>query len=193
MLIVLEEYCHKWRFEVNVKKSKVMVCGSPQIANESGSWSFGGKLVDRVSEYKYVGVMVSENGTWDEHARYVKEKASGKTQDMQFWLGRHWEICPRVKVDVWKSMVGSVLRYGSEVWFLNKLSARNLEVVQLGMIKSTLRVNKSTTHEFARGEVAFSNWREKGTDLCFCFLKELWKWMKTGGLRKCGVRSEERL
>src|SRR5690348_14130604 len=173
MLIVLEEYCHKWRFEVNVKKSKVMVCGSPQIANESGSWSFGGKLVDRVSEYKYVGVMVSENGTWDEHARYVKEKASGKTQDMQFWLGRHWEICPRVKVDVWRSMVGSVLRYGSEVWFLNKLPARNLEAVQLGMIKNTLRVNKSTTDEFVRGEVGvFELERERDRSLLL-FLEEL--------------------
>jgi hypothetical protein len=171
MLIVLEEYCHKWRFEVNVKKSKVMVCGSPQIiVNESGSWSFGGKLVDRVSEYKYVGVMVSENGTWDEHARYVKEKASGKTQDMQFWLGRHWEISPRVKVDVWKSMVGSVLRYGSEVWFLNKLPARNLEAVQLGMIKSTLRVNKSTTDEFVRGEVGvFELERERDRSLLLFF------------------------
>ena len=59
MLEVLEVYCKKWRFETNVGKSKVMVVGGGE---EEGEWRYGGKVMGRVAEYKYVGVMVSEDG-----------------------------------------------------------------------------------------------------------------------------------
>ena len=63
-------------------------------------------------------------------------------------------------------MVASVLRYGSEVWFLNKVPARALESIQLGMVKSVLRVNRSTTDEFVRGEVGlFELERERDTSM----------------------------
>ena len=35
---------------------------------------------------------------------------------MEWWLGRHWGVSPRAKVDVWSAVVGAQLRYGSEVW-----------------------------------------------------------------------------
>ena len=34
MLNVLEEYCGEWRFEINVGKSKVMVCGRDVVGEE---------------------------------------------------------------------------------------------------------------------------------------------------------------
>ena len=83
----------------------------------------------------------------------MKEKALARTAEIQYWLGRHWEISAGVKVAVWKAMVLSILRYGAEVWFLNKIPSRDLEGVQLRMLKSVLRVNKSTTDEFVRGEL----------------------------------------
>ena len=42
------------------------------------------------------------------------------------------------------------------MWFLNKIPSRDLEGVQLRMLKSVLRVNKSTTDEFVRGELGAS-------------------------------------
>ena len=36
MLDVLEEYCRKWRFEINVGKSKGMVCGPERREEDEG-------------------------------------------------------------------------------------------------------------------------------------------------------------
>ena len=72
MLVTLEEYCRKWRFEV-----KVMVCGGE---DEGERWYFEGKEMERVPVYKYVGVMVNEKGTWDSHASFIKERSR--------WRGR---------------------------------------------------------------------------------------------------------
>ena len=57
MLEVLQSYSQKWRFEINVGKSKVMVCASKSLLEgENGTWHYGGKCMERVREYKYVGV-----------------------------------------------------------------------------------------------------------------------------------------
>ena len=53
MLCVLEEYCYKWRSEVNTKKSQVMACGSEEEELAQERFVFGGKELSKVEEYKY--------------------------------------------------------------------------------------------------------------------------------------------
>ena len=116
MMDVLAEYSRKWRFEINVGKSKVMVCGpEAEPKEDEGRWEFWGKEMERVQEYKYVGVVVDEDGSWDAAAKQVAEKAEKVTGEMYGWLGKHRGVSPRAKLDVWNAMVGAVLRYGSEV------------------------------------------------------------------------------
>ena len=51
MLDVLEKYARKWRFEVNVKKSKVMVCGPKELREgKDAGWKFNGEEVERVAQ-----------------------------------------------------------------------------------------------------------------------------------------------
>src|SRR5579862_361830 len=97
--------------------------------------------------------MVDDGGTWEGQGEYIRQKALAKTNEMQFWLGRHWEISTKIKIEVWKAMVLSAVRYGSEVWFLNKIPSRNLEAIQTKMIKNVMRINRSTTDAFVRGGV----------------------------------------
>lgn len=83
----------------------------------------------------------------------VKEKGAKLTNQMKFWLFRHWGLSVRTKVEVWKAVVGSVLRYGSEVWWLGQNPTRDLEVVQLDACKTIMRISGSTTTAFVRGEL----------------------------------------
>ena len=113
---------------------------------------YGGKEMERVSEYKYVGVVVTEDGKWTRAARRVREKAGQRSEEMQWWLGRHWGVSPKVKVEVWRLMVGSALRYGSEVWFPLVVEEQDLESVQLRYLKDVLRVQMGSVDAFVRGE-----------------------------------------
>ena len=125
--------------------------------------------MERVSEYKYVGVVVNEEGNWKSAAKYVIGKASKRSEEMRWWLARHWGISPRVKIDVWETMVGSVARLGSEVWFPGVKEEIELERVQLRYVKEVLRVNDSKTDEFVRGEVGlFELKREREISRCWC-------------------------
>ena len=128
---------------------------------EEGEWRYDGKVMGRVAEYKYVGVMVSEDGRWKKAAQRVLEKAGASSKAMGWWFGRHWGVSPRAKVEVWSAVVGAQLRYGSEVWWPGALEERELERVQLAYLKEVMRLNRSTTNEF-RGEVGmFGGKRER--------------------------------
>lgn len=154
MLDVLAEYCKKWRFEINVKKSKVMVCGRKGVLEgETGSWSFDGKEVERVRTYKYVGVMVNEEGTWKDHVEKVLEKAKKLSRAMKSWLFRHDSVSVRAKLEVWRIMIASGMRYGSEVWWADKVETRKLEAVQMEVLRWLLKVSDSATNDFVRGEM----------------------------------------
>jgi hypothetical protein len=190
MLTVLEEYCRKWRFEINVGKSKVMVCGSPkQREGVEGRWGFAGKEMERVSMYKYVGVMVNEGGDWHSAVERVVKKGSKDSRLMEGWLGRHWEVSPRVKMDVWKGTVGAGMRYGSEVWFPGVLGGRSLEAVQLRMVKQMLRVGGKTADEFVRGEVGMFEVRRERDQAKLCGWGGWRRWGESGGRNGCSRRS----
>jgi hypothetical protein len=108
--------------------------------------------VERVRMYKYVGVWMNEECSWANHMSKLREKGLKLTAQMKGWLFRHWGVSVPTKVEVWKAMVGSVLRHGSEVWWLGVLPARDLEVVQMDACRDIMRIFGSTTTALVRRE-----------------------------------------
>jgi hypothetical protein len=107
MLNLLSEYCRRWRFEINVGKSKVMVCGPRGLTTQvTAKWWLAGKEMGRVRVYKYVGMWMNEECTWGDQMAMVREKAMKLTNMMKGWLFKHWGLSVRTKVEVWKAMVG---------------------------------------------------------------------------------------
>ena len=105
-----------------------------------------------VDEYKYVGVMIDREGDWRTHVRSLRTKVKKKSREMMGWLGRHEEVSPRVKLEVWEMMVGAKLRYGSEVWFAMKKEEMELEAEQMWWARHVMRLRGGTDNAFVRGE-----------------------------------------
>ena len=153
MLGVLEEYCYKWRFEVNTKKSQVMVCGCEEEELAQERFVFGGKELSKVEEYKYLGVIVTADGKWKHNIARLLSKGRQNLGRLKGFLLRQEQVSVAAKWEVWKALVASGLRYGAEVWWLDKLEERKFERLQLESIKCMLGVSKCTTSSFVRGEV----------------------------------------
>ena len=64
-LETLRGYTSKWRVQVNIKKSKVVIFGSKLQKNKSViyQWKFGKELLDIVDEYTYLGITLHYPGT----------------------------------------------------------------------------------------------------------------------------------
>jgi hypothetical protein len=107
-----------------------------------------------VREYKYVGVIVNDVGDWSAQIHRVINKARKTTATLTNTVFRHFGISVRAKMQVWQAIMGSSMRYGSEVWWAQTKDENALEAIQLGAMKNILRINRSTTTAFVRGELA---------------------------------------
>ena len=57
-LTSLHEYCHKWRLDINHKKSKVMVF-SRGTQKEKNKYTINNIPLDIVKDYKYLGITLN--------------------------------------------------------------------------------------------------------------------------------------
>ena len=57
MLDVVTVYAQQWRFELNHRKSNVVVMGTSaqKLQSASSDWVLGGRQLEVVNEYKYLG------------------------------------------------------------------------------------------------------------------------------------------
>ncbi len=61
MVDKVSEWCRRWRLQLNIKKTKVMVFGQSSDGERVEVRS-GGTTLEQVPEYKYLGILLNEDG-----------------------------------------------------------------------------------------------------------------------------------
>lgn len=116
MLDILQNYCAKWRLSVNVGKTKTMSFRkSTRSKRTEVNVKFDGQMIEQVSDYKYLGVVVDEVLGFKLHMERVAHSGSralgaviGKTRDLKdLGLYSYDKLVT--------SCVFSILDYGAEV------------------------------------------------------------------------------
>ena len=109
----------RWLFRnslfLNVTKTEAMVFGTfPRLSNiESFNISVNGSPINRVYQFKYLGVVFDENLSWNDHVKYVLAKA-GKRVGM---LGRlRYCITGHSANIIYTSMIRPIIEYCNTVW-----------------------------------------------------------------------------
>ena len=61
----LQSYCKKWGITVNIAKTKVVVFkrGGRRALNDT--WSYDGNVLEVVSQFKYLGCLLSSSGSFN--------------------------------------------------------------------------------------------------------------------------------
>ena len=138
------EWLNKWRMLANVTKSVIMVFHPKegQAANVPSeqrpyTWTLNGHTLSQVDTYKYLGVWMTENGSWDLHA----SKALGKGRAA---LG-YWKpllSCHRLPLQARAMMVQTLIYssflYGSEVWAATRANRDSFDVVAKEAIRTVV-------------------------------------------------------
>ena len=72
----LHAYCDKWKLQVNAENTKVMIFSSRKVKSRNINFTIGGKSIDIVDEFKYLGVTISHNGNFRANFKDLKEKGN---------------------------------------------------------------------------------------------------------------------
>lgn len=115
MINQLANYCRMWDFSINLSKSKIMIFGGGRRAAKE-RWFMNDLEVEIVSEYKYLGLIMSPQLSPQSHLK-------DRLQSAKCSLGSTWgnlmgnkAINLDTKFKVFEACARSVLCYGAQVW-----------------------------------------------------------------------------
>ncbi len=122
MLDVVTVYARQWRFQLNHKKSNVVVMGTcaQKLQSASCVWVLGGRRLELVNEYKYLGAEAGKSsgaaGRWNSLMLRLHGKAKCALAALMYQCGGSNGLRPRAAIAHWKSSVRPVCEYACELW-----------------------------------------------------------------------------
>ena len=72
---ILNNFCDKWKLNVNLKKNKVVVFQKKQRKEQRYKFFLNTNVVDIVNEYTYLGISITSNGKFTDGVEILREKA----------------------------------------------------------------------------------------------------------------------
>ena len=95
--------------------------------------------VQQVSDFTYLGTIISSDGTIDRELSARIQKASGAFNQLSnIWKNRN--IQSYTKIRIYKAAVLTILLYGSEVWNTTKKQLHRFEVFHQRCLRRILRI-----------------------------------------------------
>lgn len=173
--------------------------------------------LERVTEFKYLGLIFDEKLTWKRHIKKIENKCKGVINCMSLIAKYEWGASKRSLLQVYQALIRSSIDYGCAVYGagsktelkkLDKLQSRALRIC-CGAIRSTpvdaIRVEMGEMPlDLRREKLAIMYWVNlQGSDNNHCtrkVLKDCWEYKNNGGnrfgwkyeewIRDCGMENE---
>lgn len=142
MISKLENYCKSWNLVVNTSKSKIMVFRNGGRLSQRDRWVFQGEQIDVVSEYKYLGVVLTPQMKFTKHI--LTRNTQAKSAINMTWKNflEKDSISLQNKWNLYKAVCRSVQSYAAQVWGFSNFEA--VDQLQHFFLKLVLRLPEST-------------------------------------------------
>lgn len=169
-LTKLGSYTKKWKLNINLKKSKVLLFGTPtqRHAHLSSNWSFENITLEQVDEYCYLGITLHFSGNFKRTQKILYSKAI-RAYHCLFKSFSNMENVPiKLLLKLFSSTIVPVLLYSCEVWgpyLLGKIHSfatfktkifkltNDIERLHLKFCKRILGVHAKSTNLAVYGEL----------------------------------------
>ena len=125
---------------INLRKGKTEVMGITKRAEDmSVNVRIEGRRITQVQNYKYLGVVVTDDGRCRTEVQKRIGMAKTSFNSMRKVL-TNMNLGMKIRLRVLKCFVWSVLLYECEAWTLYKTMKRRIEAVEMSFLRRTLRL-----------------------------------------------------
>lgn len=150
-LVVLAEYCSKWKLTVNIDKTKIMVFRKGGSLSRNLSFTYDGENVEIVSKFVYLGITFSAVGSFNETHKTLSGQALKAIFKLNQYLYNFTDLSTKHILVLFDKLVWPILCYGGQVWGFSKPVQQ--ERVHLQFCKKVIGVKKSTQNDFIYGDL----------------------------------------
>jgi len=165
MLNVVDEYSKLFRFRFNKDKCSVMIFEKKQNRRQTEEkekpiekFYLGGEELKIASHYKYLGLLVDKDFTWQQHVENLIAKAQKKMKAI-FGLGVGKGLSARALMRGWEVLVRPLLEFSCEIW--GEKVWKQFETLQHEMGRRVLGVSRMTANQVIRGELGLQRMRAR--------------------------------
>ncbi|XP_071123183.1 uncharacterized protein [Mytilus edulis] len=140
LLDKLLKYCSKWNIEVNKDKTEIIVFrnGWQQVNH---SWYYVKHELKVMNSFVYLGNLFHYNGKFQQTQKRLSQQANKGLASL-FNLFKMLYTSTQQKCEMFDSLVGSILCYGSEIWGFHH--ANDIEQVHNKFCRFVLKVGKNS-------------------------------------------------
>jgi len=116
MIDKLREYCDMWNLEINMQKSKMMVFRNGGKLAAAEKWFIGQDEIEIVSEYSYLGVIMTPQISFSKHveSRCLKAKAAINAAWKNVLANKNVSIQGKWKIFL--AVCRAIQSYAAQVW-----------------------------------------------------------------------------
>lgn len=125
----LYDYCNDWGLSVNVEKTKCLVFKNGGKINKTEKWYYNGEIIETVDSFKYLGFLFGSSGKFKKGIDNLEIRGEKALFDMTCSIIDFKTMHFKMKIDLFNSLVKSVLCYGCEVWDLVKPKNMRLSIL----------------------------------------------------------------
>ena len=108
----VEKWGEEWGFRFSVEKSKVMFFSKKKIS-ENKKLNLYRKNLERVSSFRFLGMILDSRLTWREHVNGIVEKSKGVLNIMRCLAGLEWGADFTSLKYIYIALIRSRIDYGS--------------------------------------------------------------------------------
>lgn len=109
----ITSWCDTWLMRLNVSKCKAMRVSRSISHDVPCDYTLNHSNLNHVSSYKYLGVYISNNFSWNTHVDYITNNANRTLG----YLRRNFSLAPTdLKLLLYKTLVRPKLEYASSIW-----------------------------------------------------------------------------
>lgn len=167
----LSTYCSRWKLNINISKTKVMVFSKGKRKLSNFKFNINNQTLEVVEKYKYLGVILNFNGNLKHAADHMFNKGlkavfSLKSRILDFDLAK-----VKLKLKLFDTLIKPIITYGSEIWISDftekELKSDNLpfEKTHNRFCKYILGVHKKSSN--------FASKCELGRTPILCYINTL--------------------
>ena len=151
----LEEYCTKWKLEVNLKKTKVMIFNKQGSLIKKHKFFYNGQIIQNTKEYKYLGFVFSCSGSDNAGISNLLNQAKKAWYAIRQLMSKSMNKNIKTYLHLFDTQVKPILIYGCEAWsnslkddenIGNIIKKSAIEKFHISVLKQLLGVHRKTTN-----------------------------------------------
>ena len=137
-LKTVSDMLNKWELKINWRKTKVM-----RVAWDREEFEVKvDEVIEQVDTMKYLGVMVSNDGSMEKEIEARIGNATRVIGGMNDAVLRRKELSRSTKIKVVNATMMPVLMYGCETWSLTKKQQSKVQATQMNVLRRIEGVNR---------------------------------------------------